>query len=28
MTFRFSNMSNPYLYRDTLIKLHEASLLE
>jgi transposase-like protein len=28
MTFRFNNRSNPYLFRDTLIKLLEAPVLE
>jgi len=28
MTFRFNNRSNPYLFRDTLMKLIEASVLE
>jgi transposase-like protein len=28
MTFRFNNRSNPYLFRDTLIKLIEAPVLE
>jgi transposase-like protein len=28
MTFRFNNRSNPYLFRDTLLKLIEASVLE
>jgi transposase-like protein len=28
MTFRFSNRSNPYLFRDTLMKLIEAPVLE
>jgi len=28
MTFRFNNRNNPYLFRDTLMKLIEASVLE
>jgi hypothetical protein len=28
MTFRFNNRSNPYLFRDTLMKLVEAPVLE
>lgn len=28
MMFRFNNRQNPYLFRDTLIKLLEASVLE
>jgi hypothetical protein len=28
VTFRFNNRSNPYLFRDTLMKLIEASILE
>ena len=28
MTFRFNNRANPYLFRDTLIKLIEAPVLE
>jgi transposase-like protein len=28
MTFRFNNRSNPYLFRDTLLKLIEAPVLE
>jgi hypothetical protein len=28
MTFRFNNRSNPYLFRDTLLKLLEAPVLE
>lgn len=28
MTFRFNNRKNPYLFRDTLLKLIEASALE
>jgi hypothetical protein len=28
VTFRFNNHSNPYLFRDTLIKLIEAPVLE
>ncbi len=28
MTFRFNNRSNPYLFRDTLMKLIEAPVLE
>ena len=28
MTFRFNNRSNPFLFRDTLIKLIEAPVLE
>ena len=28
MTFRFNNRNNPYLFRDTLMKLIEAPTLE
>jgi hypothetical protein len=28
MTFRFNNRNNPYLFRDTLLKLLEAPVLE
>jgi hypothetical protein len=28
MTFRFNNRANPYLFRDTLMKLIEAPVLE
>jgi hypothetical protein len=28
MTFRFNNRENPYLFRDTIIKLLEAPVLE
>jgi hypothetical protein len=28
MTFRFNNRSNPYLFRDTLIKMLEAPVIE
>jgi hypothetical protein len=28
MTFRFNNRKNPYLFRDTLLKLIEAPVLE
>lgn len=28
MTFRFNNRESPYLFRDTLIKLLEAPVLE
>jgi hypothetical protein len=28
MTFRFNNRANPYLFRDTLMKLIEARVLE
>jgi hypothetical protein len=28
MTFRFNNRNNPYLFRDTMMKLIEAPVLE
>jgi hypothetical protein len=28
MTFQFNNRHNPYLFRDTMLKLLEASVLE